>query len=245
MLISILESPKIFLDNKYTALYIKLVQHSYTDLYTEQHHIWPTSLGGQNIKSNKVKLSAKAHFVAHRLLTKMLLGEHKRKMYYALCFFLTNCKNHERKLSSAQYAVARTAMSLARKGELPSLKCRAAVSAARKNIPLSKQHRVRISVALQVQHTVYTLIGEKYEAHLDFYRFCGEHNIGRANAQAKMKSGVYVILAGKNKGICLAFNDIGAEVMHSTRDEHIQNSHIARSTAVSAVHKFNRENLND
>lgn len=39
--------------------------------YTENHHIWPKSLGGGNEPENLVRLSAKAHLIAHRLLCKI------------------------------------------------------------------------------------------------------------------------------------------------------------------------------
>jgi hypothetical protein len=41
------------------------------DVYYESHHIIPKSLGGDNDKSNLVLLTAREHFVAHRLLTKI------------------------------------------------------------------------------------------------------------------------------------------------------------------------------
>jgi hypothetical protein len=44
----------------------------------------PKSLGGSNSKTNLVRLTAREHFVAHRLLTKMTEGENRRKMLYAL-----------------------------------------------------------------------------------------------------------------------------------------------------------------
>ena len=39
--------------------------------YSEIHHIIPKSLGGKDSKDNLVKLSAKEHFIAHRLLAKI------------------------------------------------------------------------------------------------------------------------------------------------------------------------------
>lgn len=48
--------------------------------YTEKHHILPKSLGGSNDKQNIVKLTAKEHFIAHRLLAKI----HGGKMWSAL-----------------------------------------------------------------------------------------------------------------------------------------------------------------
>ena len=36
--------------------------------YTEKHHIRPKSLGGSNKKSNLVRLTARQHYIAHKLL---------------------------------------------------------------------------------------------------------------------------------------------------------------------------------
>lgn len=51
--------------------------------YTEKHHIIPKSLGGDNSKENIVRLTAKEHFVCHRLLCKMTEGKSKQKMILA------------------------------------------------------------------------------------------------------------------------------------------------------------------
>lgn len=39
--------------------------------YTERHHIIPRSFGGSNARANIVRLTAREHFVAHRLLAKL------------------------------------------------------------------------------------------------------------------------------------------------------------------------------
>lgn len=63
----------IFIDNKYTHWYYSIVNAAVSratpTYYTEKHHIVPRSLGGNNSASNLVKLTAKEHFVCHRLLT--------------------------------------------------------------------------------------------------------------------------------------------------------------------------------
>ena len=46
-------------------------------IYCETHHIKPMSLGGCTRKINLVNLTAKAHFVAHHLLTKIYPNEPK------------------------------------------------------------------------------------------------------------------------------------------------------------------------
>lgn len=39
--------------------------------YKERHHVIPKCMGGLNIKENLVNLTAREHFLAHRLLTKI------------------------------------------------------------------------------------------------------------------------------------------------------------------------------
>lgn len=79
--------------NKYTKWYINIVSASFTkdkNSYTENHHIVPKSfaklLNIENINdhTNLAELSAKEHFVCHRLLTKMFQGKFKQKMAYAI-----------------------------------------------------------------------------------------------------------------------------------------------------------------
>lgn len=73
-----LEHP--FLINKYTALYFKIMSMPFLEEgYAEKHHVIPKSMGGTNGKENLVRLTAKQHFVAHKLLTKMTVGKMRQK----------------------------------------------------------------------------------------------------------------------------------------------------------------------
>jgi len=97
----------MFLDNKYTKWYYTIIESAKAAPfvgYTENHHIIPKSFGGLNEKSNLVRLSARQHFIAHRLLIKMTTGQNRKKMYKALW----NMK-HTRglKLSSRQFETLR------------------------------------------------------------------------------------------------------------------------------------------
>ena len=80
----------MFLENKYQKIYWKLIEKrrayplNKTDYYCESHHIIPKSLGGSNDKDNLVLLTAREHFVAHLLLSKITEGDSKIKMYWSL-----------------------------------------------------------------------------------------------------------------------------------------------------------------
>ena len=47
------------------------------ETYTERHHIVPRCMGGDNNKTNLVRLTAEEHFVVHQLLVKMFPDNHK------------------------------------------------------------------------------------------------------------------------------------------------------------------------
>lgn len=73
------------------------------------HHILPKSLGGNNKKSNLVKLTYREHYIAHRMLAKMYKGERKIKMSFAL-YSLRHFRNrhrHSTGLNARQYEYCR------------------------------------------------------------------------------------------------------------------------------------------
>jgi len=75
------------LTNKYSKLYYNITSNAkqrITEGYHELHHIIPQSMGGSNHKENLVELTAREHFICHWLLIKMVEGEDRSKMLYAL-----------------------------------------------------------------------------------------------------------------------------------------------------------------
>ena len=81
----------VFINNKYTKLYYKIINQAKSRTivgYTENHHIIPKSLGGNNNRDNLVALTAREHFLCHLLLTKMTQGKSRHKMICAV-FYLT------------------------------------------------------------------------------------------------------------------------------------------------------------
>jgi hypothetical protein len=76
----------MYLQNKYTRIYFSIIDRASNrilDGYKEKHHIIPQSLGGSNNLSNIANLTAREHFICHLLLTKMVEGTDKSKMYQA------------------------------------------------------------------------------------------------------------------------------------------------------------------
>lgn len=100
----------MFIDNKYTKWYFKLIDSRKERIfeindYSEKHHIIPKSLGGSNKKDNIIKLTAKEHFICHRLLVKMTEGKEKVKMSYALRCMINRENTHQKryKITGAKY----------------------------------------------------------------------------------------------------------------------------------------------
>lgn len=100
----------IFLQNKYTTWYNKIIEHRRTtvaDGYTEKHHILPKSLGGTNDQTNLVSLTAKEHYICHLLLMKMTEGKNKHKMVRAFHAFKMASRKNPRALNARRYQHAR------------------------------------------------------------------------------------------------------------------------------------------
>jgi hypothetical protein len=88
---------------------IKLKKINENYVYYECHHIIPKCLGGTNIKENLVLLTAKEHFICHKLLTYIYKGNRK----IALAFHKMSYGIHKNKyhLSSRDYEYARLLIS--------------------------------------------------------------------------------------------------------------------------------------
>ena len=84
----------MFLDNKYTKTYYKIINQAVERSRLKQrndgfqtHHIIPRSFGGTDDPSNLVVLTYKEHRVCHRLLIEMVNGANRYKMMYAYKLF--------------------------------------------------------------------------------------------------------------------------------------------------------------
>lgn len=88
--------------NKYKNWYnaITLMGKVERDGYTENHHILPKSLGGDDSLENLTKLTAREHFICHWLLTKIYpIGEEHWKMLNA--FRMMRAENpHQKRYST-------------------------------------------------------------------------------------------------------------------------------------------------
>ena len=110
--------------------------------YTEKHHIIPKSLGGSNKKSNLVNLTAREHYICHKLLTKFTKNKNKKKMLLAVWAFNRSSKNQKRiVLKSRDYEFYRKeiskTLSETRKGKMNKGKI------------LTQDHKEKISKSLK------------------------------------------------------------------------------------------------
>lgn len=109
----------------YAKLIRKRLKDPITEGYIEKHHIHPISLGGTNEYKNLINLTAKEHFIAHLLLTRMY-RKGSRPYYKMVKAFGLMCWYHSgnqdgRYVTSNEYAWLREeyakAMSLLQQGK--------------------------------------------------------------------------------------------------------------------------------
>lgn len=104
---------------RYLELMKRCIRRKLKDgVYFERHHIVPRCVGGSDDPDNLVKLKAGEHFLAHRLLSKIGLGETRAKLLFAFSRMSTVSAHQEERrkiLSRAGFKELREALSEARK----------------------------------------------------------------------------------------------------------------------------------
>ena len=85
-------------------------------IYYESHHIIPRCLGGSDEKENKVLLTAREHYVCHKLLYYIYPNDNRLSMAY---HYMINTKKDKRnlKITSREYEEVRLAQSISMKRE--------------------------------------------------------------------------------------------------------------------------------
>ncbi len=137
----------MYLQNKYTRWYYNIIQRAQTRIisdYTERHHIIPRSLGGSNNKTNLVDLTAREHFVCHWLLTKMVNGQFRYKMWNAFSAMLYwhNHLQHREKITPRKYAIIKDQIS----------KAKSAKFAGANNLMYGKTHSAEARAKISKTH---------------------------------------------------------------------------------------------
>jgi hypothetical protein len=83
--------------------------------YKEKHHIIPVCLGGNNDKDNLVYLTAKEHFICHKLLCLIYPDNNKLKYaYWMMCSAKNEFQDRNYIVSATEYARLKEEMALIR-----------------------------------------------------------------------------------------------------------------------------------
>lgn len=155
-------SASIFIDNKYTRIYYKIVNRAQQRVkpegYLEKHHIIPQSFfksknktgwlsGDPNAKKNCVFLTAKEHYICHLLLIKMTEGRAYYKMAHAM-MRLANGLSTRQYVSCTRYESVKKLFSEAKKGRPCSPETREKIRQGNlKRPPTSDETRKKLSAA--------------------------------------------------------------------------------------------------
>lgn len=124
----------MFNESKYTRWYYQIINSAIerkTVSNPDRHHIIPKCMGGSNHADNLVNLTAREHFICHRLLIKMVDAKFKSKMIYAAWQQSRSAKFKGARITSRTFAKLREEMSEAYKG--------------RKRMPFTEEWRTKMS----------------------------------------------------------------------------------------------------
>lgn len=144
-----MKSHEMFIPNKYYRWYRSVTSRDDDVGYVERHHRLPRSMGGDNEKTNIVRLSFRKHFLAHWLLTKCTAGPDHFRMLKALAMMVGNRKS---RCTSWQFVLAKTANRLSQTGRPSPMRGRHLSADSRRKISESHlggkhspEHRRKIS----------------------------------------------------------------------------------------------------
>lgn len=140
----------------YSNIYNQLVEVAQNRVaptcYTEVHHITPKCMGGNDDKSNLVTLTAKEHYMAHRLL-ELMYPENKKLSHAARMMAVVQNKyqpsarivSHYRSKSYIRTDETREKISKAHKGKKKTKEHQAKITQALKGRVFTKEWRSKMS----------------------------------------------------------------------------------------------------
>ncbi|AVO22872.1 homing endonuclease [Erwinia phage vB_EamM-Bue1] len=132
----------------YLHVHDKLIMRSQkrelpASVYIERHHIIPKSMGGSNLVENIAVLTAREHFIVHKLLARAFPENKLYKMGFQL---IVNRSKHTRSRDYEQWAIHKRNLTVERN---TTQSFRNSISEKFKGKPLSADHRARISASNQ------------------------------------------------------------------------------------------------
>lgn len=134
----------------YQNVYDRLIEHYRNNVLEEHyevHHIIPVCLGGKNTSNNLVRLSLRAHFVAHLLLTKI----YKTHQGLALAAFMMSARKSIK--SSRNYEWLRRKVSQHKKGKPAHNKGKPSTLKGRPGTPHTDETKRKLSEARKGKKT--------------------------------------------------------------------------------------------
>jgi hypothetical protein len=120
----------------------------YNGVYYEEHHIFPKSLGSTDDENNKVLLTAKEHFICHKLLT--YIYKNNRKMtcaFHFMCF----SKKYGNIVSARDYKYIRELLNSSPVSKETREKLSKSLTGrpfSKKGMPISEEHKNKISIGV-------------------------------------------------------------------------------------------------
>lgn len=127
------ESHGFFIVN-YKRIYDQIIERAkFRSLegYKEKHHIIPKCIGGIDKKENIVELTAREHFLCHKLL--VLIYPNKKCLIYALWMMSNGTRNNYLEVSTKDYEYSRNLYSEHRKGFIYTKDSRKKMSESQKS----------------------------------------------------------------------------------------------------------------
>ena len=112
----------MFNNTKYTKLYYQIIAPTLTrelNTYKELHHIIPRSLGGTDDKDNLTYLTAREHFIVHKMLPTMF-PKYRKELSLALhrmAFSTTTKMNRDYHIGAREFERIRQEIGNAISGE--------------------------------------------------------------------------------------------------------------------------------
>lgn len=106
----------------YKAIYYNIIgnaQNRFLEGYSEKHHILPKCMGGSNNKNNIAILTAKEHFICHKLLCKIYpLNDKLKYAYWLMCNAENKNQIRDYKISPREYQRLKEELSIIRSNNM-------------------------------------------------------------------------------------------------------------------------------
>ncbi len=143
----------------YQKIYIQIIERAQNrklEGYKEKHHIMPKCLGGSNEKENLIELTAREHFLCHRLLVEIYPKEYKLKhALFLMAIGKQKVKNKHYKVSSRIYERLKKEYSQMLTGKKHSNETKQKISDNSKGIKKSEEAKKKMSESRK-GHLMYT-----------------------------------------------------------------------------------------